>query len=156
MNAPSIRVLTWNIHGALGRNPRFNLERAITLIRNWQPDLIALQEIDSRRKLPDGNPFEVLQAALGKHGVSARSITTKDGEYGQMLISCCPIRMSEVHDISAPEREPRRAIKAEIEMPPGPLRVVATVVPGRERRASPFITRGDHISAFRAGAKPSR
>ena len=126
MSVPTVRVLTWNIYGALGRNPRFNLERAITLIRNWKPDLIALQEIDSRRKLPDGNPFELLQAALGKHGVSARSIATKDGEYGQMLISCCPIRTSEVHDISAPEREPRRAIKAEIEMPGGPLRVVAT------------------------------
>ena len=50
MNAPTIRVLTWNIHGVRGRNPRFNLERAITLIRNWHPDLIALQEIDSRRK----------------------------------------------------------------------------------------------------------
>jgi endonuclease/exonuclease/phosphatase family metal-dependent hydrolase len=124
---PTIRLLTWNIHGALGRNPRFDLERVMMLIRGWQPDLIALQEVDSRRKLPNGgDPFHLLQDALGKHGVSARSITTADGHYGQMLISCCPIRDSEVIDISAPEREPRRAIKAEVETPAGLVRIVAT------------------------------
>jgi endonuclease/exonuclease/phosphatase family metal-dependent hydrolase len=32
----------------------------------------------------------------------------------------------EVHDISAPEREPRRAIKAEVETPAGRVRVIAT------------------------------
>lgn len=123
----TVRLLTWNIHGAFGRNPRFDLERVIALIRNWEPDLIALQEVDSRRKLPGGgDPFQLLQDALGKHGVSARSITTADGHYGQMLISCCPIRQSEIIDISAPEREPRRAIKAEVETPQGMVRVVAT------------------------------
>jgi endonuclease/exonuclease/phosphatase family metal-dependent hydrolase len=129
LSAPEkpIRLLTWNIHGALGRNPRFDLERVIALIGRWQPDLIALQEVDSRRTLPGGgDPFVLLQNALGKHGVSARSITTADGHYGQILISCCPIINHEVCDISAPEREPRRAIKAEIETPRGPIRVVAT------------------------------
>jgi endonuclease/exonuclease/phosphatase family metal-dependent hydrolase len=96
------------------------------LIREWAPDVIALQEVDSRRKLRDGDPFVLLQDALGKHGVHARSITTADGHYGQMLISCCPILASAVHDISQPEREPRRAIMAEIEAPGGIIRVVTT------------------------------
>jgi endonuclease/exonuclease/phosphatase family metal-dependent hydrolase len=123
----AVRLMTWNIHGAFGRNPRFDLERVIALVRKWQPDMIALQEVDSRRRLPNGgDPFHLLQEALGKHGISARSITTADGHYGQMLISCCPIRETEVLDISAPEREPRRAIKAEIDTPGGPVRVVAT------------------------------
>jgi endonuclease/exonuclease/phosphatase family metal-dependent hydrolase len=86
-----------------------------------------LQEVDSRRTLPSGgDPFDLLQERLGKHGVSAHSITTADGHYGQILISCCPILKSEVHDISQPEREPRRAIMAEIETLAGVIRVVAT------------------------------
>lgn len=121
-----VRLLTWNIHGAFGRNPRFDLERIIALIRKWSPDLIALQEVDSRRNLPGGDPFHLLQDALGKHGVHAHSITTADGHYGQTVISSCPIVLSEIHDISAPEREPRRAIKVEIETPGGPMRAVAT------------------------------
>src|SRR3954454_13653346 len=45
----AIRVMTWNIHGAHGRNPSFDLHRLNALIKAHQPDVIALQEIDSRR-----------------------------------------------------------------------------------------------------------
>jgi endonuclease/exonuclease/phosphatase family metal-dependent hydrolase len=128
VTAPHIvRVMTWNIHGAVGRNPRFDLARVMSLIQRWSPDVVALQEVDSRRQLPNGgNPFTLLQDSLGKHGIGAKSITTTDGDYGQILISCCPILDSGVYDISWPEREPRRAIMAEIELPNGPLRLVAT------------------------------
>ncbi|MBV9558277.1 MAG: endonuclease/exonuclease/phosphatase family protein [Pseudolabrys sp.] len=134
--AGTVRLLTWNIHGAFGRNPGFDLDRIVALIKRWEPDVIALQEVDSRRKLAAGDPFAILQDALGKHGVSAHSIKTADGHYGQILISCCPIRSSEVHDISAPEREPRRAIRADIDTPSGALRIVATHLglSTRERR----------------------
>ena len=44
-----VRVLTWNIHGALGRNPRFDLARVVALIDRWDPEVVALQEVDSRR-----------------------------------------------------------------------------------------------------------
>lgn len=67
-----------------------------------------------------------MQDALGSHGVGARAISTADGDYGQMLISRWPLEATEVHDISDPEREPRRVIKAEIAAPQGPLRVIAT------------------------------
>jgi endonuclease/exonuclease/phosphatase family metal-dependent hydrolase len=126
--APTLRMMTWNIHGAYGRNPRFDLTRIIRFIERHAPDVVALQEIDSRRPQLDGmsNPFDALQAALGNHGVGAKSITTADGEYGQALISRWPIRNSEIHDISYREREPRRAIRCEIVPPAGPVRVIAT------------------------------
>ena len=43
---PSVRVMTWNIHGAFGRNPQFDLERVVELILRADPDIIALQEVD--------------------------------------------------------------------------------------------------------------
>lgn len=123
----SCRVMTWNIHGAFGRNPRFDLSRVVALIRKWDPDVVALQEVDSRRALADGvNPFEFLPGAVGLYGIGAKALTTKDGDYGQVLISRWPITAHEVRDISYPEREPRRAIRAEIETPQGSLVVVAT------------------------------
>lgn len=123
----TVRVMTWNIHGAVGGNPRFDLAGVIELIRRWDADVVALQEVDSRRKpVRDGNPFAVLQDSLGRHGIGAKSITTMDGDYGQMLISRWPIVQSEIHDISFLEREPRRAVKAEVETPLGPLRIIAT------------------------------
>jgi endonuclease/exonuclease/phosphatase family metal-dependent hydrolase len=120
--------MTWNIHGAYGRNPYFDLERVIRLIKRHAPDVVALQEVDSRRPRAAGasDPFRVLQSALGGHGVEAKTIVTRDGEYGQALISRCPIRDVEIHDISYQEREPRRAIQCEIVAPSGTLRVIAT------------------------------
>jgi endonuclease/exonuclease/phosphatase family metal-dependent hydrolase len=123
----TVRIMTWNIHGTVGANPRFDLAGAVELIRRWDADIVALQEVDSRRIMACGsNPFAVLQEALGQHGIGAKSIITKDGEYGQMLISRWPIATSEIHDLSYPEREPRRAVKAEIDTPLGPVRIVAT------------------------------
>jgi endonuclease/exonuclease/phosphatase family metal-dependent hydrolase len=124
--APTIRFMTWNIHGTLGFNPAFDLAGVVALICRWRPDVIALQEVDSRRPPESEDAFAFLQGALGQHGIHAHSITTADGHYGQILISSCPITNSEIHDISAPEREPRRAIRAELETPAGPVRVVAT------------------------------
>ena len=125
--AGAIRVLTWNIHGAVGHNPRFDLSRVVDLIGRWKADVVALQEVDSRRKsLNQTNPFEFLQRELGEHGIGAKSITTDDGDYGQMLISRWPMREPEIHDISWPEREPRRVITAVIEAPAGSIRIAAT------------------------------
>jgi endonuclease/exonuclease/phosphatase family metal-dependent hydrolase len=127
--APStIRVMTWNIHGAHGRNPRFDLQGVIALIGSHKPDVIALQEIDSRRPRQAGeiDPFEALASALGVHSVGAKAVVTTDGDYGQALFSRWPLLDAEVHDISYQEREPRRAIRCGIETARGRLRIVAT------------------------------
>ena len=133
----SVRVMTWNIHGAIGRNPRFDLERVAALIKRADPDIIALQEVDSRRCAGDADTFTRLHELLGVHGIGAKSIMGADGDYGQLLISRWPIAHSAVHDISYPEREPRCAIEAEIDTPAGPLRLVATHLglSTRERRS---------------------
>jgi endonuclease/exonuclease/phosphatase family metal-dependent hydrolase len=125
--AGTVRVMTWNIHGTFGRNPRFDLARVVKLIRRWDPDIVALQEVDSRRALAGGaNPFEFLTTAVGIYGIGAKSLTGADGDYGQMLISRFPVSSHEIRDISFGEREPRRAIRAEVSTPQGPLVVVAT------------------------------
>src|SRR5260370_29561233 len=116
----SVRIMTWNIHGAVGRNPRFDLMRVVEVIKRADPDIVALQEVDSRRRSNGNEVFALLHQLLGAHGIGAKSITGVDGDYGQLLISRCPIVESRVHDISYPEREPRRAIKAEIDTPAGP------------------------------------
>jgi len=128
MTTSIVRVMSWNIHGANGHNPRFDLDRVIGLIKRHAPDVIALQEIDSRRPRAAGapDPFKTLQAALGTHGMDAKTITTADGEYGQALISRWPIQNGAIHDISYKEREPRRAICCDLQLPAGSLRMITT------------------------------
>jgi endonuclease/exonuclease/phosphatase family metal-dependent hydrolase len=160
--------MTWNIHGTFGLNRRFDLKRVVDLVRRVEPDIVALQEVDSRG-LKEGHedPFEVLREAVGDHGIGAKSIVTKDGGgYGQTLISRYPLRNPEIRDISFGEFEPRRAIRAMAETPIGNLCVIATHLglSMQERReqtrtlldmigqASPFIVLGDFNDWFFAGS----
>lgn len=121
----TVRVMTWNIHGGVGPDGRHDLERIAALIRQVDPHVLALQEGDSRR-IPDGeHPTAMLDRIRGHRGVGAAAITTADGDYGQVLMSRWPLLATEIHDISVPGREPRRAIATLIESPAGPLCLVA-------------------------------
>ena len=121
----TVRVMTWNIHGGIGPDGLHDLERMLAVIRRADPDILALQEVDSRRVKGAEHPIALLKRVLGHHGIAAAAITTADGDYGQVLLSRWPLEDAVVHDISVPGHEPRRAIAATIDTPPGRLFVVA-------------------------------
>lgn len=123
--ATTVRVMTWNIHGGIGPDRRYDLARVLALIQRADPDILALQEVDSRLVKKEEHPIALLRRVLGHHGISATAITTPDGDYGQVLLSRWPLIDPEVHDISVPGREPRRAITARVDAPAGQLFVVA-------------------------------
>jgi endonuclease/exonuclease/phosphatase family metal-dependent hydrolase len=117
--------MTWNVHGTFNLNPDFDLEGVSAIIEKWSPDVVALQEIDSRGRTDD--PFAVLADVVGEHRADARSIVTQDGDYGQVLLSKLPFAAPPmISDVSYQEREPRRAITARIRAPMGEVTVVAT------------------------------
>ena len=100
----------------VGPDRQFSLERITDTIDRHDPDVVALQEVDSRRRAAGArSPFELLREAVGEHGIEAKSISTADGDYGQMLVSRCPFNATEVHDITHADREPRRAIETEVQ-----------------------------------------
>ena len=68
----------------------------------------------------------MLKRVLGHHGIAAAAITSPDGDYGQVLLSRWPMTDTDVHDISVPGREPRRAITSVVNAPAGKLFVLAT------------------------------
>jgi endonuclease/exonuclease/phosphatase family metal-dependent hydrolase len=121
-----VRVMTWNIHGGAGLGGACDLDRVLTLVQSHDPDLVALQEIDTRRRRGcDPAAFDCLCAALGSHSAEARLITAPDGDYGHALISRWPMTGIVKHDISVGRQEPRAAIEANAATPFGPLHVVA-------------------------------
>ena len=121
----TLRIMTWNVHGIFHLNPKFHLDGICSVIRHWSPDVVALQEVDSRGRTDD--PFARLAEAVGDHSIDARSIVTQDGDYGQVLLSKWPfLATPKVVDVSYQEREPRRAISARIQSNVGEMTVVAT------------------------------
>tara|TARA_R100000687_G_scaffold48416_2_gene38692 strand:- start:3375 stop:4088 length:714 start_codon:yes stop_codon:yes gene_type:complete len=126
LHPPNIRVMTWNIHGGVGPDRRLDLQRVVDLIRRHQPQIVALQEIDSRgRHVSSPDPFDFLREKLGGNIFASRAIRTAEGDYGHALISCWPMAAAQSHDISYKRREPRIAIEAVVETPYAPLQVVA-------------------------------
>ncbi|MEX2495840.1 MAG: endonuclease/exonuclease/phosphatase family protein [Woeseia sp.] len=119
-----IRVVTWNVHSCIGIDRRFDPERVKDIILSLDPDIAALQEVDSRRDLRDG--FDLLGDCLGSHRATVRTIRTADGDYGHMLLSRWEIASWTHHDLSFGRREPRSLIEARIETDHGPISIFAT------------------------------
>jgi len=125
--ADSLRVLTWNIHGCIGLDRRFDPIRTGTVLRGLIPDIAAIQEVDLRRKtaiFPDINLY--LQSLIGDHAHQAWTVSNNTGDYGQILASRFPLTDSKVHDISLPGCEPRKIIETTVLHTAGRLRVMAT------------------------------
>jgi endonuclease/exonuclease/phosphatase family metal-dependent hydrolase len=120
------RILTWNIHGAIGADRRHDLDRVVGLVRDQQPDIVALQEVDSRGRDPLNLPLAAFKAVLGSHAAEARTIVAEDGHYGHVLVSRWPLENVNLHDISVGWHEARYAIEATVATPRGRFRVVAT------------------------------
>jgi len=122
----TIRVMTWNIHGRRGPEGRSKLARAVEILKAHNPDVLALQEIDSRGCAPDaGLPLPFLAAALGSHRAEARTIVAPDGHYGHALISRWPLTNIRNHDLSVGRHENRCAIEADIVTPHGMVNISA-------------------------------
>ena len=122
-----LRALTWNIHGCVGIDGRYDIKRTGRVIRDLAPDIAAFQEVDLRRKSGlQTDVYEYLRTQVGNYGHHAWSITDPKGSYGHILVSRFPMTDKKIHDISVPGREPRMILEAIIDFPIGPLRVVAT------------------------------
>lgn len=123
----SIRVMTWNIHGGVGPDGRRDMQRVVDLIRGQEPHVVALQEIDSRRrKASQVDAFAYLEEELGGHAHSSRLMRGPGGDYGHAVISRWPMSEARYHDLSYRQREPRAAIEITAHTPRGPLHLVAT------------------------------
>lgn len=161
-----VRVLTWNIHSGIGPDSTYDLDRVVGLIQRHDPDIVALQEVDSRGRA-NRLPLPFLRQALGEHAAEARTITAPDGHYGHVVISRWPMKEIKLHDLSVSKREPRCAIETVVATPFGPLHLVSTHLGlgifERKRQAAllaglaarsvePTVMLGDFNDWFRRGA----
>ena len=142
-SAPSsVRVLTWNVHGCVGRGGRFDPGAVIAYLQAIDPDIAALQEVDARRERAGAtDTFALIADATGRASLSARTLATASGDYGHMLLSRWPLGHDRQIDLSVPAREPRAAIVTTVSMPGLDLRVLATHLGLRARERSQQINR---------------
>lgn len=109
-----LRIMTWNVHSCIGADRRVDPERVREHIAAINPDIAALQEVDSRRDNRDG--FDLLGDCLGDHRTEVRTIRSDDGDYGHMLLSRHEMIGWVHHDVTFGRREPRSLIEARVKV----------------------------------------
>lgn len=100
-------------------------------------DFIGLQEVTSRHS-GNGSPsqLEILAEETGLQGVGGPTMIHLFGEYGNGLLTSCPILNVRRIDLSFRRREPRGALDVDLRVAGRSVRVVVThlgLMPGERR-----------------------
>jgi phospholipase D1/2 len=131
-----LQLATWNIHMGVGRDGARNLARTAGVIREIDPDVLGLQEVDNHIDR-DGDDLQRLQAMTGMHVVAGPTMERAGGDYGNALLTRLPILDVERYDISVRKREPRGILIVHLDWQGECLQVAVThlgLLPGERRR----------------------
>lgn len=117
LETDTLRILAYNIHHGEGMDEVIDLERIADLIRRVDPDVVALQEVDSVVARTNGvNQAAELGRLTGMTPVFGRFMPYQGGAYGMAILSRWRIR--EVENIRLPDgAEPRTALSTVILSP---------------------------------------
>ena len=131
----SLRVASYNIHRAIGRDGREDASRIAQVLEEVDADIVALQEVGYARGTP-GNVLEYLGERLNAQVVEGVTLQDERGHYGNAVLSRLPVASLSRHDISVPHREPRGALELTFHLGQAEILLIAThlgLLPGERR-----------------------
>jgi endonuclease/exonuclease/phosphatase family metal-dependent hydrolase len=118
-----MRLVTWNIHGGLGRDGRYDLGRIAALLEEMRCDVAALQEVgDPHRTDRHGEVADHaawLGRKLGWFVAYGPNLVLAGQPYGNAILSRYKIASAQNYDLSVRGREPRGCLRADLELPDG-------------------------------------
>lgn len=131
----TLTLATYNIHGGVGGDGRFDAERIAQVINEIGPDIIALQEVEQHR-VEDMDLLGYLAARTDLIAIAGPTLLRETREYGNALLTQLPILSIHPVDLSLAGREPRGALDVVLDWQGRPLQVIATHLglrPGERR-----------------------
>lgn len=120
-----LRVMAYNIHHC---NPpsepgKIDVEAIIATIREQQPDLLALQEVDVMTGRSENiDEAKRIAEALNMHYYFGKAIDHDGGEYGVAILSRFPVSEEKTYPLPTEEGtggEPRVLATAKVQLPDG-------------------------------------
>jgi len=124
-----MRVVSWNIHGGVGRDGRMDLGRVARVLQHARCDVAALQEVGAPHRAHDGEDrsHEVADQAahlgrlLGWTAAYGPTLVLAGRPYGNAVLSRYPIVRVKNYDLSVRGREPRGCLRADLAVEGGAL-----------------------------------
>jgi endonuclease/exonuclease/phosphatase family metal-dependent hydrolase len=128
---PRLRVMTYNVHGCGGTDGRVSPRRVARVIDTYDPDIIALQEIDlGRRRSRAEDQSALIARDLNLNHVFCPTVTHGDEHYGHTLLTPWPVEIVKRGRLPADpkkiSREPRAALWARVMIDGRAVNVVTT------------------------------
>lgn len=123
-----LRVLSYNIHHGEGVDGKLDLPRIAAVIQSVQPDIVALQEIDSRVKRSQSvDQAAELGKLTGMHHAFGPNIDLQGGQYGNALLAKTQLTLVTNHRLPNIENGEQRGV-LEVTVPIGEqtIRILAT------------------------------
>ncbi|MGA9827463.1 MAG: endonuclease/exonuclease/phosphatase family protein, partial [Rhodanobacteraceae bacterium] len=107
-----------------GSDRRFDVARIADVIAETGADLVALQELESRAH--GLHMLDELQRRSGYQAIAGSTLSSADVEFGNGVLSRCPVTTVRRIDLNFGRREPRGALDLDIDCSGTALRLVAT------------------------------
>ena len=115
-----LTLASYNIHSGVGTDGKFDLVRIAGVLRETRADVIALQEVgDFRGSTPHERHAEELAEAMGMKLAYGPNVVRGGRRYGNAILSRLPIVRSRNYDLSVHAREPRGALRCDIDVGAG-------------------------------------
>lgn len=96
----TFRLMTYNVHSCIGSDKKSSPERIAEVIADYQPDIVALQELDfelSRSKMLD--QAKEIAGYLNMHFHFHPSFGIEEGYYGNAVLSRYPLRLVKAEEL---------------------------------------------------------
>jgi endonuclease/exonuclease/phosphatase family metal-dependent hydrolase len=137
-----LRIASYNLHKCVGTDGRFDPHRSVAVIAELGADLVALQEADRRfgRRVGLLDP-KLLERQAGLVPLPVSDLPDGHGWHGNAIL-VRPGTQARLRRLALPGAEPRGAVVADLDLEPGPLRIVAAhfgLLPRCRRRQSAAI-----------------
>lgn len=122
-----LRAVSWNVHQCVGVDARYAPERIGRVLRDLNPDVVGLQEVDTGKPPREAlHQLDFIARATGLRAVAGFNLRRGNGDFGNALLTRFPVREVRRLNLSVPRREPRGALDVELDGPEGPLRALVT------------------------------
>lgn len=120
-----MRILSYNIHGCIGRDGREDPDRILSVIESTEADIVGLQEVD-RNDTPDQDLIKRLKALAYPTVLYGKTMRKPSSDYGNVLL--LRKRPEQVKRIELPSQrgEPRGAIIADCTFAGEQIRIINT------------------------------